>query len=194
MAAMNGSSQITMELTYIFWGVAVCVAVYLLWLYNSLVRARARVKEAWSHIDVQLKRRADLIPNLIETVRGYAKHEKGVFESVTKARSALLSAETVKDSEKADTMLTGALKSLFAVAENYPKLRASENFKELQDELTDTENKIAYARQFYNGNARDFNILIKSFPNVLLASVLGFKVADFFEIEAEEKKKPEVKF
>ena len=170
------------------------VALFAFWLYNSLVRAKTRVEEAWSHIDVQLNRRADLIPNLIETVKGYAKHEKGIFENVTKARSALLGAKTVKESEEADNMLTGALKTLFAVAENYPNLKASDNFKELQDELADTENKIAYARQFYNGNVRDFNILIKSFPNVLLASVLGFKAAEFFEVNQETRKKPEVKF
>ena len=170
------------------------VALFAFWLYNSLVRAKTRVEEAWSHIDVQLNRRADLIPNLIETVKGYAKHEKGIFENVTKARSALLGAKTVKESEEADNMLTGALKTIFAVAENYPNLKASDNFKELQDELADTENKIAYARQFYNGNVRDFNILIKSFPNVLLASVLGFKAAEFFEVNQETRKKPEVKF
>ncbi|KKW05372.1 MAG: LemA family protein [candidate division CPR1 bacterium GW2011_GWC1_49_13] len=170
------------------------LALFAFWLYNSLVRAKTRVEEAWSHIDVQLNRRADLIPNLIETVKGYAKHEKGIFENVTKARSALLGAKTVKESEEADNMLTGALKTIFAVAENYPNLKASDNFKELQDELADTENKIAYARQFYNGNVRDFNILIKSFPNVLLASVLGFKAAEFFEVNQETRKKPEVKF
>jgi len=170
------------------------IVLFAFWLYNSLVRAKTRVEEAWSHIDVQLNRRADLIPNLLETVKGYAKHEKGIFENVTKARSALLGAKSVKESEEADNMLTGALKTLFAVAENYPNLKASDNFKELQDELSDTENKIAYARQFYNGNVRDFNILIKSFPNVLLASVLGFKAAEFFQVSQENSKKPEVKF
>ncbi|GMR19189.1 MAG: LemA family protein [Patescibacteria group bacterium] len=183
-----------LETIYIILGIAILVGAYLFWLYNSLVKSKTRVSEAWSHIDVQLKRRVDLIPNLVETVKGYAKHEKSIFENVTKARSALLSAKNVKESGKADNMLTGALKSLFAVAENYPNLKASDNFKELQDELSDTENKIAYARQFYNGNVRDYNILIKSFPNVLLASALGFKEAEFFEIAAGEKKKPEVKF
>ncbi|NIT04345.1 LemA family protein [Candidatus Saccharibacteria bacterium] len=183
-----------MNWIYIVLGIVGALGIFLFWLYNTLVRSRTRVEEAWSHIDVQLKRRADLIPNLVETVKGYAKHEKGVFENVTKARSAILSAKTVKESEDADNMLTGALKTLFAVAENYPELKASENFKELQDELSDTENKIAYARQFYNGNVRDFNILIKSFPNVLLSSALGFKPAEFFEAEAGEREKPEVKF
>ena len=183
-----------MNWTYIIITVLALVGIFLFWLYNSLVRSKTRVEEAWSHIDVQLKRRADLIPNLVEIVKGYAKHEKGVFENVTKARSAILGAKTVKESEQADNMLTGALKTLFAVAENYPTLRASENFNELQEELADTENKIAYARQFYNGNVRDFNILIKSFPNVLLASALGFQPAEFFEAEAGERGKPEVKF
>lgn len=183
-----------MEIIYIIIGVLVLVGLFLFFLYNSLVRAKTRVEEAWSQIDVQLKRRIDLIPNLLETVKGYAKHEKGVFENVTKARAAMLGAKSVKDSEEADNMLAGALKTLFAVAENYPDLKASVNFKELQDELSDTENKIAYARQFYNGNVRDFNITIKSFPNVLVASALGFKPADFFEAGAEEKEKPEVKF
>ncbi len=183
-----------MQISYILIGFIVLVGVYLFWLYNSLVRFKTRVEEAWSQIDVQLKRRVDLIPNLVETVKGYAKHEKGLFENVTKARSALLAAKTVKESGEADNMLTGALKSLFAVAENYPELKASENFKGLQSDLTDTEDKIAYARQFYNGNVRDFNITIKSFPNVLLASVLGFKEAEFFEAEAGEREKPTVKF
>lgn len=183
-----------MNWTYIIIAILALAGIFLFWLYNTLVRSKTRVEEAWSHIDVQLKRRADLIPNLVETVKGYAKHEKGVFENVTKARSAILKAKTVKEAEKADNMLTGALKTLFAVAENYPTLRASENFSELQEQLSDTENKIAYARQFYNGNVRDYNILIKSFPNVLLASALGFRPSEFFQAEAGERGKPEVKF
>lgn len=183
-----------MELAYITLGLIILMGLYLFWLYNSLVTAKARVAEAWSQIDVQLRRRIDLIPNLVESVKGYAKHEREVFEKVTEARSALMSAKTVKESEGAANMLTGALKSLFAVAENYPDLKASQNFLELQDELSDTENKIAYARQFYNENSRDFNILIRSFPNVLLSSVLGFKEAEFFEAGATEREKPEVKF
>ncbi len=183
-----------MNTTYILIGLLVLIGLYLFLLYNSLVRVKTRLQEAWSHIDVQLKRRIDLIPNLLETVKGYAKHEKGIFENVSKARSAMLSAKTVKDSESADNMLTGALKTLFAVAENYPELKASDNFRELQGELADTENKISYARQFYNGNVRDFNIMIKSFPNVLIASVLGFAEAEFFKAEAGEREKPEVKF
>lgn len=153
-----------------------------------------RVKEAWSGIDVQLKRRTDLIPNLVETVKGYAKHEKGVFENVTKARSSLLSAKTPADKGKANTGLTAALKTLFAVAENYPQLKASENFKDLQNQLEDTEDKVAYARQFYNTNVLDYNTKIKVFPNVLLAQNLGFKEEEFFEAEEEERKKVKVKF
>lgn len=172
----------------------VLLALYIWGLYNGLVTAKIRVSESWSGIDVQLKRRSDLIPNLIETVKGYAKHEKTVFENVTKARSALMGAKDAKEAAAADNMLTGALKSLFAVAEAYPALRASENFKQLQDELSDTESKIAYARQFYNSNVMDFNTKIAVFPNVILAGSLGFKPAEFFEAEEGEKKAPKVDF
>lgn len=175
-------------------GLIVLLVVFLWTLYNGLVTAKVRVEEAWSGIDVQLKRRSSLIPNLVETVKGYAKHEKEVFENVTKARSALMGANGVKESAKADNMLAGALKTLFAVAEAYPALRASENFKELQEELSDTESKIAYARQFYNSNVLDFNTKIQVFPNVILAGMLGFKPAEFFEAEEGEKKDIEVKF
>lgn len=170
------------------------LAVYIFALYNGLVRSKLQVSESWSGIDVQLKRRSDLIPNLIETVKGYAKHEKDVFENVTKARSALLGASNAKEAAKADNMLTGALKSLFAVAENYPQLRASENFKQLQEELSDTESKIAYARQFYNSNVMDYNTKIQVFPNVILAGALGFKPAEFFEAEEAAKETPKVDF
>lgn len=183
-----------MEAVYILLGFLLVFGFFAFLLYNSLVRAKTKVEEAWSQIEVQLKRRANLIPNLVETVKGYAKHEKGVFENVTKARSAILSAKTVKESEKADNMFKDALKSLFAVAENYPDLKASGNFKDLQEKLTGTEDKISYARQFYNGNVRDYNITIKSFPNVLLASVLGFRPSEFFEAEEEARENPEVKF
>ena len=170
------------------------LALCIFGLYNLLVKSKIRVSESWSGIDVQLKRRSDLIPNLIETVKGYAKHEKEVFENVTKARSALLGAKNAKEAAQADNMLSGALKTLFAVAENYPQLRASENFRQLQDELSDTESKIAYARQFYNSNVMDFNTKIKVFPNVILAGILGFKPAEFFEAEEAEKKAPKVDF
>lgn len=175
-------------------GAVVLLALYLWSLYNSLVTGRVRIQEAWSGIDVQLKRRADLVPNLIEAVKGYVKHEKGVLENVTKARAAMLGAKTVPEKEKADNMLTGALKTIFAVAEAYPKLRASENFKQLQEELSDIEEKVAYSRQFYNSNVMDYNTKIKVFPNVLLAGSFGFKEEEFFEAEAQEREKVEVKF
>ena len=159
-----------------------------------MVTARIRIREAWSGIEVQLKRRSSLIPNLIETVKGYAKHEKQVFENVTKARSTLLGAKGPKEAASADNMLSGALKSLFAIAEAYPNLRASENFKELQEELSDTETKIAASRQFYNANVLDYNTKIKIFPNVMVARLMGFSEEEFFEAEEEAKKDIKVKF
>lgn len=152
-------------------------------MYNGLVRANVRVDEAWSDITVQLKRRADLIPNLVETVKGYAKHEKEVFENVTKARSAIMGASGVEETAAADNQFTGALKSLFAVAENYPQLKANENFSQLQAELTDTEDKIQAARRFYNGSARDLNIKIQTFPTSIFAGMLGFKKRAFYELD-----------
>lgn len=182
---------------YTLWviiGAIVLAALFVWSLYNSLVTARVRIQEAWSGIDVQLKRRADLVPNLVEAIKGYVKHEKGVFENVTKARAAMLGAKTVGEKEKADNMLTGALKTIFAVAEAYPKLRASENFKQLQEELSDIEEKVAYSRQFYNTNVMDYNTKIKVFPNVLLAGSFGFKEEEFFEAEVGEREKVKVKF
>jgi LemA protein len=167
-------------------------------MYNGLVKANVRVDEAWSDITVQLKRRADLIPNLIETVKGYAKHEKEVFENVTKARSAILGAQGVEDTAKADNMMTGALKSIFAVAEAYPDLKANQNFAQLQSDLTDTEDKIQAARRFYNGSARDLNIKVQTFPTNIFAGMLGFKKREFFELDeaenAEVQKPVDVKF
>lgn len=179
---------------YIIIALLVLVVFYVWFLYNSLVTAKLRVKEAWSQIDVQLKRRSDLIPNLVESVKGYAAHEKEVFENVTKARSALVSAKGPKEAAAAENMLTGALKSLFAVAEAYPDLKASQNFLELQDELSDTETKIAASRQFYNSVVLEYNTKIKVFPNVLIIQTLGFKPEEFFEAETAEKGKVEVKF
>jgi len=174
------------------------VAIAGVAMYNGLVKANVRVEEAWSDITVQLKRRADLIPNLIETVKGYAKHEKEVFENVTKARSAILGAQGVADTAKADNMMTEALKSIFAVAEAYPDLKASQNFSELQAELTDTEDKIQASRRFYNGSTRDLNIKIKTFPTNIFAGMLGFKVREFFELDEAEnaavQKPVDVKF
>jgi LemA protein len=163
--------------------IVVLIGIWLWATYNGLVKANVRVDEAWSDITVQLKRRTDLIPNLVDTVKGYASHEKGVFEEVTKARSAVANASGVQESAEADNMLTGALKSLFAVAEAYPDLKASANFQDLQAQLVDTENKIQASRRFYNGSARDLNIKIKVFPNNVFAGKLGFSEREFFEVE-----------
>lgn len=162
------------------------VALFGGWLwatYNGLVKSNIRVDEAWSDITVQLKRRTDLIPNLVNTVKGYAKHEKDVFENVTKARAAVTGATGVAETAQAENMFTGALKSLFAVAENYPDLKADKNFLDLQNQLVDTENKIQASRRFYNGAARDLNTKIKVFPTNLFASRLGFTEREFFEVE-----------
>src|SRR3989338_8899915 len=151
-------------------------------IYNSLVRSKVRVDEAWSDITVQLKRRYDLIPNLVETVKGYAKHEKKVFTDVTKARTEALKAQTVGEAAQADNMFQAALKSLFAVAEAYPQLRATENFQQLQTEVTDTEDKIQASRRFYNGGVRDLNTKIQTFPINIFAGLFGFKLREFFEV------------
>ncbi len=170
------------------------LALFVVLTYNTLVVLKNRIKEAASSIDVQLKRRADLIPNLVETVKGYAAHEKGLFENVTKARSALLSAKTMHEKAQADNMLTATLKSLFAVAENYPELKANKNFLELQRQLEDTEDKIAYARQFYNATVLEYNNKIQTFPTNIVAGFFGFKEEEFFEAEEGEREKVEVKF
>ncbi len=170
------------------------VVLWLLFTYNSLVTLRNRVREAWSQIDVQLKRRSSLIPNLVEAVKGYAKHEKDVFAEVTKARSALMKADNPHAAAEANNMLTGALKSLFAVAEAYPNLRATENFKQLQDELSDTETKVAASRQFYNTNVLDYNNSLQMFPTMLIANMFHFMPEEFFKATEEEKKDVEVKF
>lgn len=168
----------------------VVVVVLLAWVagvYNSLVKLRIRSEEAWSDIDIQLKRRYDLIPNLIETVKGYATHEREVFEKVTQARSNAMNAQSVEEHAQAENMLTGALKSLFAVSESYPELKANENFLELQRELTDTENKIQAARRFYNANVTDLNIKIESFPSNIIANIFKYENRDFFELDEDEK-------
>lgn len=167
---------------------------YVISVYNSLISIKNMVAESWSGIDVQLKRRASLIPNLVETVKGYASHEKEVFENVTKARSALMSATTPQAAAEAENMMTGALKSLFAVAEAYPELKANENFIKLQSDLADTEDKISYARQFYNANVLMFNNKIAVFPNILIAGMLGFKPAEFFKATEEERADVKVNF
>lgn len=173
-----------------FWiiiGIVVVVVIFLWATYNGLVRLKIRVDEAWSDITVQMKRRADLIPNLVKTVKGYAKHEKGVFEEVTKARSEVMNASSPKEAAKADNMLEEALKSIFAVAEAYPDLKASQNFSELQAELVDTEDKIQAARRFYNSGVRDLNTKIQLFPNNMFASMLGFSEREFFDVDESER-------
>ena len=187
-----------MIVLWIILGVVVVLALFLWATYNSLVTLKNRVDEAWSDITVQLKRRLDLIPNLVNTVQGYAAHEKGVFEAVTAARANALNAQGVKETAAAENQFEGALKSLFAVAEAYPDLKASQNFIELQNELVDTEDKIQASRRFYNGGVRDLNIKIELFPNNLFAGLLGFKKREFFELDEAEQataEKPvEVKF
>lgn len=179
-----------MNTIWIIVGVIVLVLIVIAFIYNSFITMRVRVKEGWADIDTQLKRRYDLIPNLIETVKGYAVHEREVFEKVTLARTQALGAQTVEDHANAENMLSGTLKSLFAVSENYPDLKANTNFLELQRELSDTENKIQAARRFYNTTVRDFNTAIQSFPGNIIASVFGFKVADFFELSEEVQREP----
>ncbi len=164
--------------------------VWAIFMYNSLITLRNRIKEAWSDIDVQLKRRYDLIPNLVETVKGYAAHEREVFEKVTEARTMAMGAKAPGERAEAENILTGTLKTLFAVSENYPELKASQNFLELQQELRDTEDKIQAARRFYNGNVRDYNTKIQTFPDILFARTLGFKEEQFFELEEEAAKAP----
>jgi LemA protein len=190
-----------MDITYIYvvTGIALVAGLYLWSTYNGLVRLNVRVDEAWSDITVQLKRRADLIPNLVEAVKGYAKHEKEVFENVTSARAASISPENLKSpakEAKAEGEFQAALKSLFAVAEAYPQLQANDGFLNLQKELSDTEDKIMASRRFYNGGVRDLNIKIKQFPATLFVRSLGFKEREFFEVDdyAAVKDAPQVKF
>lgn len=172
----------------------VAIAGFVWWLYNSIIVAKLRISEALSQIDVQLKRRADLIPNLVETVKGYAKHERELLEKVTKERASLVSAKTPHEKAEANNMLSETLKSIFAVAESYPDLKASQNFLDLQNEISDTENKIAYARQFYNSNVLDYNTKLRVFPNMLIANLFNFKEEEFFAASEEEKKEIKVKF
>ncbi len=183
-----------MTTLYILLGVAVLIGLFIWMTYNRIVTAKVRVEESWSQIDVQLKRRSSLIPNLVETVKGYAQHEKGVFEAVTEARSQLMNAQTPGAKAEADNMLTGALKSLFAVAEAYPELKASENFGKLQDELTDTEDKIAYARQFYNQNVMEYNLRLRVFPDSVVAGLFNFGAQEYYQVEAEAREDVNVDF
>jgi len=174
--------------------VLAAIVVWIIAVYNGLIKLKNRVDEAWSDIDVQLKRRYNLIPNLVSTVKGYATHERELFEKVTQARTAAMGAQTPGEKEKAENMLSGTLKSLFAVAENYPDLKANQNFLELQRELSDTENKIQASRRFYNGNVRDFNTKIQIFPNNIIAGMLKFAQREFFEAEGKEKENVKVEF
>lgn len=187
-----------MEWLFILLGVLVLLVIIYIVLYNGLITLRVRVEEAWSDITVQLKRRYDLIPNLVESVKGYAAHEKGVFEEVTKARAEAMNAQGqgVKETAAAENQFEAALKSLFAVSENYPQLRASENFQQLQAELVDTEDKVQAARRFYNGGVRDLNTKIEVFPSNIVAGMMGLKQREFFEVEnmAEVEKPVDVKF
>ena len=179
----------------IFFAIIILLALWIAGTYNGLVKLKNRAKEAWADIDVQLKRRYDLIPNLVEIVKGYAAHEKEVFERVTEARSNAMKAETMKEKAQAENILSDTLKTLFAVSEAYPDLKASANFLELQRELTDTEDKIQAARRFYNGNIRDLNIKIESFPVNLIASTFGFQKMELFElVETLEREAPKITF
>ncbi len=184
-----------MEIILFFLIVFGVFLVFAVGIYNRLITLRNRSDNAWAQVDVQLRRRYDLIPNLVETVKGYAKHEAGTFEKVTEARSKAINAGTVKEQGQAENILTGALKSLFAVVENYPDLKANQNFLMLQEELAGTEGKIAYARQFYNDTVMKFNLRQQVFPSNIIANTFNFKEKEYFEIEEEEAREPvKVKF
>lgn len=174
----------------IIWILLFLLVLSVVFIYNGLVRSRMRVREAWSDIEVQLKRRYDLIPNLVNTVQGYASYERNVFEQVTNARARAISAGSKDEKSKAEDELSGTLKTLFAVAENYPELKANQNFLDLQRELTDTEDKIQAARRFYNSMVMDFNTRIQTFPTNILASIFGFKEEEFFGVDSSEQKEP----
>ena len=175
-------------------GVLALVVFYVIGVYNKLINARNKVNNQFSQIDVQLKRRADLIPNLVETVKGYAKHEEGTLKEVVEARNKAVNAGSVNEKVEANNQLTGALNKLFALAEAYPELKANENFLALQNDLKDTEDKITYARQFYNDSAMSFNNLVEMFPSNIVANVFGFKKFDFFKADEKEKETPKVSF
>ncbi|MCX6794160.1 MAG: LemA family protein [Candidatus Gottesmanbacteria bacterium] len=183
-----------MNSLYIFAGIIVLLVLYVWSLYNGLVMLKMRISEAWSQIDVQLKRRADLIPNLVETVKGYAKHEKSIMTAVTDAHKAMLGASSMASKAKASDALSGALGKLLAIAENYPQLKANDSFIQLQKELSDTEDKVAYSRQYYNSSVLEFNTKIQVFPNSLLASGLGFTGKEFFGATEADRQPTKVKF
>ena len=175
-------------------GVLLLLVCYVIGVYNKLINARNKVQNQFSQVDIQLKRRADLIPNLVETVKGYAKHEEGTFKAVIEARNKAVNAGTVNEKIEANNELTGALNKLFALAEAYPELKANENFLSLQNDLKDTEDKITYARQFYNDSAMGFNNLVEMFPSNIIAGMFGFKKFDYFKADEKEKEAPKVKF
>ena len=174
--------------------VVAVIAIYVIGVYNKLVQARQKVRNQFSQVEIQLKRRADLIPNLVETVKGYAKHEEGTFTAVIEARNKAVSAGTVEEMSEANNQLTGALNKLFALAEAYPELKANENFLALQNDLKDTEDKITHARQFYNDSAMGFNNLVERFPSNIIAGMFGFKAFDYFQATEKEKETPKVEF
>ena len=179
-----------MNITYTVLGIIALVIVFLIGIYNALIRRRNRAEEAWSDIEVQMKRRYDLIPNVVETVKGYAAHEKDVLESVTNARTQAMGAQNPDARLQAENALSSTLKTLFAVAENYPDLKANANFLDLQRELADTENKLQSSRRFYNSVVRDFNTMIQSFPSNMIAGMFGFAKKDFFGLEEEAARQP----
>ncbi len=183
-----------MTALYVLLGIAALVVLWAISVYNRLIRMRNVKDEAWSGIDVQLKRRFDLIPNLMETVKGYAAHEQETFQKVTEARAAVMKSGSILERAQSENMLSGALKSLFAVAENYPELKASTNFLHLQEQLTGLEDDIQMSRRYYNGAARDFNIGIATFPAVLIAQKFGFHKAEFFEADEADRETPQVQF
>lgn len=184
-----------MTIIYVLVGLVIVLAIWVIFSYNHFIALINHAKEAWSDIDVQLKRRYDLIPNLVNTVKGYATHESSAFEKVTQARTAAMGADNIADKGKAENMLSGALKSIFAIAEAYPDLKANQNFLSLQTELSDTENKIQASRRFYNGNVRDLNIAIEAFPGNLIAGTFHFAKMELFTLDEEAAKQPvEVKF
>lgn len=183
-----------MTVIIIVGAIVLVLVCYIISVYNKLVNGRNKVDNQWSQIDIQLKRRNDLIPNLVETVKGYAKHEEGTLTGVIEARNKAINATTVNEKIAANNELTGALTKLFALSEAYPELKANTNFMSLQSELTETEDKITYARQFYNDAAMTFNNLIEMFPSNIVASMFGFKKYDFFKIDEKEKETPKVKF
>ena len=181
-------------MSWIIFGISTLLFFFVVISYNSLVRGRMQTKEAWSQIDVQLKRRNDLLPNLIETVKGYAKYESSTLEKVTQLRTQVAAATTPAEAMKASDALTRQISGIFAVAENYPDLKASSNFAKLQEELTNTENKISYSRQLYNSVVSNYNVKLETFPSNLVALIFGFKASDFLQTPEEEKSVPKVDF